>query len=158
MTHETGYEKRYTLTPSMAAIGQPLGRKSWRSFAYNAYENDTIRQYMVKRLLKGLNREIVSLLSNSTLITTDCNIALKQFDWGSLHNTIKSTAPLLHAFLETCIPQCSSMKQCAIVMCTVILLKTHRRNTVVQAMISILMHAGHTAKQVSWQLAITSLF
>eukprot|EP00731_Ephydatia_muelleri_P003037 Em0001g3037a len=148
VTHETGYEKRYTLTPSMAAIAQPLGRKSWRSFAYNAYENDTIRQYMVKRLLKGLNREIVSLLSNSTLITTDCNIALKQFDWGSLHNTIKSTAPLLHAFLETCIPQCSSMKQCAIVMCTVILLKTHRRNTVVQAMISILMHAGHTAKQV----------
>ena len=43
------------------------------------------------------------------------------------------------------------MKKCDIVMCTVMLIKIHQRQTVVQAMVSIL-HSGHTAKQVNYNV------
>lgn len=145
-----GYEKRYTLSPSKQGLGLSLGRKSWKAFATNAFQTaGVLRQHLFKRMLIELRVEFLRLSSDSTLLTTDYE-NLKQFDWDKLYTTIQSKAPLLHGVLEACIPQNSRMKKCVIVMCTVMLIKTHRRHTVVQAMVSLILHSGHTAKQVSF--------
>eukprot|EP00731_Ephydatia_muelleri_P005134 Em0002g1310a len=138
VTHQD-YVKRYTLTPSRREIGRSLGRKLTHSFARYVMENT--------------EAEMKALYSEQALLNNDLNIAtLSTFTWDRLSLILHQKAPVLLGFLNSCIPRGSKRRKPILVVCIAILINSHRRTTVIQAIASVILNLGHAGKQVYTRL------
>ena len=141
--------KRYTLTPSRREIGRSLGRKQTHSFARYVIENTEVRQRLILRFNRLLQAEMKALYSEQALLNNDLNIAtLSTFTWDRLSLILHQKAPVLLGFLNSCIPRGSKRRNPILVVCIAILINSHRRTTVIQAIASVILYLGHAGKQV----------
>lgn len=133
-------------------MANALGRKAHRSFAKHAMSNPAVRKYIIVGLQKFLKMEMKALCCDSYLLTKDKE-SLSNFSWSDFCEIIKARAPTIHAFLEACVSQSSSLDTTTIVgVCAAIMAKARRPSaSLVQQIISIALYAGHSNKKVMAQ-------
>ena len=68
--------------------------------------------------------------------------------WANEYRTLRQKAPVLVRFLDACIPKESSRRQCTIMTCIGVWAKSHCRNTLLHAFISLVLSYGHAGKLV----------
>ena len=153
---QSSYEKIYTLSPSKQAIAKSLGRSSHKALFRHVSHHCDLKLSMLRQVGEMLQSEF-RVLYKSDFMKSDLQ-ALKLFSWDRLYLMLKSKAPTLFTLLKSCIPEHSTKKKYIVVVCAAILASTHKRWTPVHSYVSVILHAGHAAKQVSWILGFVQEF
>ena len=138
------------LTPTRKKIGKAVVRGSKYAIVRECFTDPKTRQFVLNYLGNIICKEIktmVSLESNSILQSSK----LEDFKWDMLLNELNKYAPIFINLLQ-CLTKTKtkrSSEKAVIGMCASILLK-HRysRMSLIQKIISIILYAGHTSKQV----------
>ena len=109
-----------------------------------------MQKYTIQLIGRQLRNELTSQCSeaaNSTLRSQSAD-ALRGFTWGKLHDELAARTPTLLTLLELCT---YTRKPCLVIigMCTVLLLKFRfHKVCLVQKIVSLLLYADHSDKQV----------
>ncbi len=142
--------RKFTLTPSRKALGKTLGRANRRSFAKHAVHDRRIRGFILANMSKVRKNEIRQLCSESVLLRSTKE-DLCSFSWSHVCEELNRRAPCILSLLKSCIPESSPFdKQAIACTCLAILVKARRQSAcLVQKVVSLILYAGHTSKQVS---------
>ena len=130
-------------------MGKTLGRRSHQSFAKHALSNETVRRFIISGLKKYVKDEMKQLCSDSFLLDKGKD-KLCNFTWNALDAIIQSKAPILHSILKSSISAHSNLDDQVVVgICASILAKACRPSAcLIQHIISAILYAGHSSKQV----------
>lgn len=146
--------RNYTLTPSRKKIGKAVGRGSKKAVICECMKISTMRKYIVQILGQKLRNELASLCSEdaNSILREQSPDALTGFSWGKLHDELEARAPTFLSLLEMCThtrkPRCNRMA--VIGMCAVLLLKFRFvKMSLVQKVVSLILYADHSGKQVN---------
>lgn len=126
-----------------------MRKNKWKC-ATESLKEPLIRDYIIKKLLTWVNKEIKCLCSskvNSFLRSLD----VTGFSWDAVITQVKSHAPLFFAFMQACMHTMTPWKNHSAVlgMCTAILLKHRCRDmNLVQKVLSLVLYVGNARKQV----------
>lgn len=126
-----------------------MRKNKWKC-ATESLKEPLIRDYIIKKLLTLVNKEIKCLCSskvNSFLRSSD----VTGFSWDAVITQVKSHAPLFFAFMQACMHTMTPRKNHSAVlgMCTAILLKHRCRDmNLVQKVLSLVLYVGNARKQV----------
>lgn len=122
-----------------------------------------LRTRVVSRMSKLLKEELRHLSSDkhNSILREKSQAAMEYFTWSSVWHEISTHAPILVAILQGVITSSSSTPpervKRIICVCAAILLKCRNPKMFhVQAVISLLMHVGHSSKQVTNQHLTTN--
>ena len=108
-----------------------------------------MRKQLLKRIKKVIFAEMKGLLKESTVTVSGASPEVFTFNaWKSHYATLQRIAPFLVGILDGCIPKSSSRRQCTIATCIAVLVKSHRRSTLLHLLVSLVLSSGHAAKQV----------
>ena len=152
----------FPLTPSRKHIGKAVARGSRKAVALECLKDPATRKYLLKKIGLLVRNELISMCSDSTnsiLRSQSCH-DLKEFTWSKLLLELAETAPILLTILqESTRTRRPRPNQAAVIgMCFSILLKHRfREMSLVQKILTLILHAGHSAKQVAilpdaWQV------
>ena len=94
-----------------------------------------------------------SLLSEPTLVGNRFDLSsIVSYDWDDVYTALQRKAPVLAQFLNACLPRQSKRRHTVLVMCIALLIYSHRRCTIVQTIISVILFTGHAGKQVIFEV------
>ena len=147
-----GKTTTYSLTPSRNRLGKALARGSRRVVAIEGLKDPTTRRHIMKIGILVRN-EIVAMCTDErgSILQQNSSSALKEFTWEKLLCEAAETAPILLNLLQECVQTRDSRpnQPGVIGMCFAILLK-HRfsKMSLVQKIITLVLHAGHCGKQI----------
>ena len=117
-------------------------------------KNSSTRGHILKILGKQLRDEIKVMSSDQavSILRSQNSDLLKQFNWKLLHNELKLHAPLLSSILnsvakrkKTCLNANATVGICA----AILINNNNSRMNLVQKIISLLLYAAGTSKQVN---------
>ena len=121
-------------------------------------KDSKMQMYTIQLLGLTVRKEIATMCSDhvNSLLRDQSASALTGFMWGKLYDELTIHAPKLLALLECCThtrkPRRNRMA--VIGMCAALLLKFRfRRMSLVQKILSLILYAGHSGKQVMFDLA-----
>ena len=127
-----------------------------QAFAKHSFNSPAMRKQLLKRIKKVIFAEMKGLLKESTVTVSGASPEVFTFNaWESHYATLQRIAPFLVGILDGCIPKSSSRRQCTIATCTAVLIKSHRRSTLLHLLVSLILSSGHAAKQVCISSCIT---
>lgn len=141
------------LTPTRKHIGKAVARGSRQAVAVQCLKEPATRKYLLKRIGVLVRNELISMCSDSTssILRTQCVSELREFSWEKLLSELQAKAPVFLSILHQCTrTQRPRRNQHAVVgMCAAIILK-HRfsKMSLVQRILSMILYAGHSGKQV----------
>ena len=155
--------RTYLLTPSRKHIGKAVARGSRLAMAVECLKEPTTRKYVLKQIGVVIRNELKTMCSDSTcsILRSLDVVQLKQFSWDKLLDELKANAPVFLSILQECTrsrkPRAN--QDAVVCICAAILLK-HRfaKMGLVQKMISLILYADHSGKQVHWQLSYSPIF
>ena len=121
------------------------------------FKDPVSRRYMTKKMGIVMRHELKSMCSErvNSILSSQCSSHLHQFTWDKLPKELSLNAPV---FLSTLISLTQTwqprMNRDAIIgMCSAILLKFRlSKMSTVQKLISLILYAGHSGKQVQFGL------
>jgi len=119
--------------------------------AEHCFKDQCIKKHTVRRISIAINRELKKMCSkqvNSILQQT----SFESFHWTKLIAELEEHAPIFSTFLKACTRTNHERSNRLGVMgiCAAIILKfRYHRMSLVQEIISTVLHAGHSGKQVS---------
>ena len=121
------------------------------------FKDPVSRRYMTKKMGIVMRHELKSMCSErvNSILSSQCSSHLHQFTWDKLLKELSLNAPV---FLFTLISLTQTRQPCmnrdAIIgMCSAILLKFRlSKMSTVQKLISLILYAGHSGKQVQFGL------
>ena len=146
--------RNYHLTPSRKKVGKAVARGSKKQVIGECMKDSKMQMYTIQLIGQQLRNELTSLCSeaaNSTLRNQSAD-ALRGFTWGKLHDELAARAPTLLTLLELC-TYTRKPRMAVIGMCTVLLLKFRfHKMCLVQKIVSLLLYASHSGKQVKLNL------
>eukprot|EP00731_Ephydatia_muelleri_P006750 Em0003g998a len=143
------YEKKYNLSPTREPIGKCLGRNAKRAFAKHSLESPALLEHFLLRINKIIRKEMSQVLRGTAYnIKKAQRETMTALSWANEYRTLRQKAPVLVRFLDACIPKESSRRQCTIMTCIGVLAKSHCRNTLLHAFISLVLSYGHAGKLV----------
>ena len=151
MTSNQGVVKKYALSPTRQAIGKSLGRNAKEAFAKHSLESKTMRKPFFTRIHRMVAAEMKKILMDTTCkvkVEGANSDALKASTWEDQYTTLSRIAPVLIGILDACVPNQSSKRQCTIVSCVAILVKSHHRLSIFHLLSSLILHFGHAGKLV----------
>ncbi len=145
--------KSFTLTPNRKHLGKSLARRSTYAIISDLMNNPGSRNYILKKIGTMLRQELTVMSSHKTKsILGSQDIAdMKKFTWSKVLDELSLNAPILHSLLLSCTyRRRPRMNRDAIVgMCSAILLKfRYSRMSMVQRILSLILRAGSSGKQV----------
>ena len=146
--------KKYTLTPSRKKIGKAVAHGSKKALAKQCMEDPVTKRHLFDLVGLSLRREMKVMVSDSTnsLLKSQEVERMKSFSWASVLDELTNNTPTLLFFLHECTNTKKNHPNTLAIIgaCAAILLK-HRLNrmSVFQKMVSIVLYAGHTSKQVT---------
>ena len=147
------YDKNNVLTPSRKELGKSLARKSRRTFSFHAVQRSFAKSEILKQFKIMLRDEMKSLLSEPTLVGNRFDLSsMVSYDWDDVYTALQRKAPVLAQFLNTCLPRQSKRRHTVLVMCIALLIYSHRRCTIGQTIISVILFTGHAGKQVIFEV------
>jgi len=150
----TKQSRQYNLTPSRRQIGKAVARGSRKTNAQECFRDSGTMQYVLDHLGNILRSEMKAMISDNTgsVLRSQDIKTMQNFSLDLILQELHVHAPsfpcLLHSITST---KTDRDNQKAIIgMCASILLK-HRyiRMSSVQKILSIILYAGHTSKQVN---------
>lgn len=139
------------MTPSRKRVGKALARRSKWSTVLELLKDAATKQYIVKKIGILVRRELMQMCSekvDSILSSQD----LKAFSWKVFLAELSSNAPILLSILQscTCTRKPRQNRDGVIGMCCAILLKfRYQKMCMVQKIISSILYAGNSGKQVA---------
>ena len=134
-------------------MGKAVARNSKQALAKECLKQPETREYILRSIAVLIRNEMKAMCSdriNSVLRSTDIN-DLHEFTWDRLLTELRKNAPIflrvLHAASETRLPR--KNKNGVVGVCAAILLK-HRFSKMClgQKILSLILYAGHSSKQV----------
>lgn len=150
------YQKKarnYNLTPSRKKVGKAVARGSKKAVIRECIKDPLMHKYTIQILGRQLRIELASLCSEAanSILRKQSPDALYGFSWGKLHDELQARAPTFLSLLEMCTytrkPRRNRMG--VIGMCAALLLKYRfGKMSLVQRVVSLLLYAGHSGKQV----------
>lgn len=129
-----------------------MARRSRKTIAVESMKDPCTRQVLVKLFGKEVHKEI-RLMASESFLCSQSKDDLKEFKWDRLHAELSHKAPVLLSILldatKTRVPRPNS--HIVVGTCVAILLK-HRnpKMSLLQRIISLVLYAGHTSKQVCY--------
>ena len=144
----------FHLSGSLKKVGKFVGRGRRRSIAQAVVGNLNLRQHVVEELTRTIRKEVKELCSRNydTILRMKTKPALQSFTWQRIWDELDTKAPLLLTILTNCLPKkkgSSDAVKPALCMCASILLKlTNPHVNLAQGVLSVVLRAGHTPKQV----------
>ncbi len=149
--------KKYVLTASHKHMGKAITRGSKKALVDECFSEPVTSTYMREKIGRILRMEIKCMCSTKTasILSSRSNDALKYFQWNKLLAELKTHAPLLFTMLMACtktkIPR--ENRKAIISVCAALLLKTRDKHMcLLQKIIALILHAGHSGKQVSFKI------
>ena len=145
--------RNYTLTPNRKKVGKAIARGSKKAVVNECMKDSIMRKYIVQMVGQQLRSELVSMCSeaaNSILRNQSAEV-LSEFSWGKLYDELEARAPTFLSLFEMCThtrkPRRNRMG--VIGMCAVLIMKYRfAKMSLVQKIVSLLLYAGHSGKQV----------
>lgn len=127
-----------------------MARQSRSAIAAEVFKDPIIKKYVLIKLGVLLRRELMVMCSeNAQSVMRNCD--LLSFSWNRLLSEMSSNAPVLLAILQSCThTQRPRQNRNAVVgMCCAVLLKFRfSKMSIVQRIISLILYAGSSGKQV----------
>lgn len=145
--------KKYLLTPSRKHVGRAVARRSKSAMVSEVLKDPLAKRYMVQRMGMLVRRELVSMCSDKvgSVLRSQSRADLQAFTWDKLVSELATTAPTLLSLLQACTytRRLRDNRNAVIGMCCAILLKLRfSKMCVVQKMVSLVLYAGNSGKQV----------
>ena len=144
----------FHLSRSLKKLGRYVGRGKARSIAAAMVENNVLRHEVVIAIGNMARNELKKICSEShdSILRMKSKTALEYFTWERVWVELQDNAPILVLFLLQLVPPLKREKEevkRAICVCMSILLKLRcDKVNIVQAVISLILTAGHATKQV----------
>ena len=143
----------FRITPSRRRICKPLIRKNYRSFSSMCIQNAITRKTIVKAMSNILYREIRAICSDkfSSLWRDKSLESLIALDFDQIIEEMNSKTPTLLTLLKNCLKTKTPRSNGKIMLAmTAGIIFKHRRSScsLLQHAISLVLYAGHSAKQV----------
>ncbi len=117
------------------------------------FKDPVSRRYMIKKMGIVMRHELKSMCSErvNSILSSQCSSHLHQFTWDKLLQELSVNAPVfLSTLLSLTQTRQPRMNRDAIIgMCSAILLKFRfSKMSTIQKLISLILYAGHSGKQV----------
>ena len=141
------------MTPRWKHLGKAIARRSQKTVAIASMKDPDTRNHIMNLIRKEVRKEIRLMASDSeeSFLRSQLKEDLKEFQWSRLHAELSSKAPILQSILTAATKTRVPRPNVHIVVgtCVAILLK-HRnpKMSLLQKLISLVLYAGHTSKQV----------
>lgn len=132
-------------------MSKAIARGNKKTLIDNCFEDIRSFDFLKKKMCRVLSSEIKSMCSNkvnSILRSTKCAV-LKNFKWSQLIHELKVNAPLLYCILNACVGTSVNREAVICMCCSIILSSCFKRMCLVQKIISLILYAGHTGKEVN---------
>jgi len=113
-------------------------------------------KWLLIRVGKKLKNELIQTASSSTSLFKEDMTSLYSFNWTALSADFKKTNPMLATLLEACIDsnrcaiRCPDKNVILAVVAGILLRNCSQRANLLQSMLSLLLHASHSPKKVSY--------
>ena len=149
MSNKDKKNRYFYLSQSLKKIGKYVGRGKKRSIAKAVVENSTLRDEVIFTLGRAVRKEISNICSDShdSILRMKSKTAMKLFCWERIWLELQMHSPLLVALLIQLVPPSKHKAfNPALCVCASIFLKMH--NDLFQAMVALILRAGHATKQV----------
>ena len=148
-----GYKRNrsYVLHGTPKRVSKSLARGKRRSTVVKLMSYVSSRVLVLSEIGKIVQKEIKELCSNNyhSIIREHSPTALECFSWRTITLEVMQKAPTLYAIIEKCLMSSNeSSRHLLCVFVSVVLKSRNPHMCMVQAMVSILMYAGHAGKQV----------
>ena len=148
---------------SLKKLVRGAARGSPRTIALQAMANAAVKKQIFKVIKQAIQKEIAILCrkSSESLLRKTSLEVLCNFSWERVSEEIGSTCPTFHAVLDACVDvrrqrqripilkprRCSN--EVVVGVCAAIILR-HRNHhmNLLQRLISLILHNGHSSKQV----------
>lgn len=146
--------RTFPLTPNRKCLGKAVARGSRKSVAMECIKDPTTRTFILKRIGVLLRNELKTMCSEArcSILQSQLPHSLEVFTWAKLFVELAESAPILLMLLQECVrTKRRRVNSNAVVgMCMSILLK-HKfsRMCLVQKIVSLILYAGHSEKQVN---------
>jgi len=134
-------------------MGKYVARGSRRSIALHCWKDEGMRNHVLKAVASTLHGEVAKLCSEKTNSLLRCQSAeiLSVFQWDELENEMNLHAPILTTLLRACcktrVPR--QNHQQLICLCVALMCKNRIPSmSLIHRVISIILYAGHSSKQV----------
>lgn len=132
-------------------MSKSIARGHKKALVDQCFSDDEVHDYImrkIRRILHAEMKEMCSFRVGSILQNTTYE-ALKNFKWNTLILEMEEHSPNLLYILRACTPTTKEQQNSVVGMCSALLLKSRfRRMCLAQKIISIILHAGHSGKQV----------
>ncbi len=152
--------KYFKLSRSLKKLGRYVGRGKWSSIAQAVLKDEALAGRVVSGVAATIGREVKLVCSakHESILMMKTKPALENFTWRTVWAELQQSAPTLLKVLQEALPRQKRESEAAkpvICMCASLLLKFRNpRVNVVQAVISLILQAGHASKEVRLMLVI----
>ena len=149
--------KYFKLPGSLKKLGRYVGRGKRTSIAQAVLKDEALADLVVRGVANTIGKEVKLVCSakHNSILTMKTKPALENFTWRTVWAELQQSAPTLLKVLQGLLPRQKRESEAAkpiICMCAAILLKFRNpRVNVVQAVISLVLQAGHASKEVRLQ-------
>lgn len=118
------------------------------------HSRTSLRAATLKEVERSISREVHNICSRkhgSSVLRSSTNAAITHFNWSHVIREVKAQAPTLHSLIKSAISRRGKrLHESAIGMTSAVLLKHRSRCLCLpQAVISVVLYAGHCSKQVN---------
>ena len=164
---------RVLKSSGLKTIAKGVARHSQRTIARQTLLNLKCRRHVLDILRRDIQKEMTTLCSSdSKSVLRESSLeALSSFTWDKLTNELSAKAPTLYSVLDACVnvkrkgkaPAESKSRHSStssvLGMCAAIILRNrHHHMNLVQRMVSLILHSGHSSKQVSYSNSLHLTF
>jgi len=149
----------------LKTMARSIGRRSHSSVARQAMRSPKIRAVCLNVLEKDIQKDLTNVASTrqcSSCLRENTLGALENFSWEKLHAELRLTAPTFYRILEACVnvkrrkrvtkkkPRMHCPSNSAVLgVCAALVLRHRNRNlNLVQRIVSLILHSGHSSKKV----------
>lgn len=141
------------ITGPMKKLARLVGRGNLTSIAGFVMKNLPLRAKVLKEVQKVVGNEIKAICSDKhkSIFRDKSQDLLEHFSWEPLWLELSCKAPVLLSLMKGCTPKKADPERIKPIICTCAAILMKFRNPKLchfQAVISLLLHAGHASKQV----------
>ena len=141
------------MTPTRKTMVKAVARRSKLTIARECMKDQNTRNYVMKCISRTIQLEMKEMCSHeaNSILKQQLPTNFKEFSWDTLLGEVQTYAPVLYSFMNACTKTKTprSNRKATIGICIAMLLKYRYRNMcLVQKIVSLILYAGHSAKQV----------
>ena len=141
------------ITGPMKKLARLVGRGNLTSIAGFVIKSPALKSKVLNEIQKIVGNEIKILCSDKekSIFRDKSQHHLENFSWEPLCSELSSKAPVLLSIMKGCTPKKADPERIKPIICTCAAILLKFRNPKLcyfQAVISLLLHAGHASKQV----------